>query len=611
LNREPAATNAQGDLEQIRASANMRSLAKLLPFARPYLWQFLIVVGLVIVYNTTSVLQPYLVKIAIDSDISGPRPHPGGLMTIGVFYVSLVAVGLAANIAQMLLLQNAGQRVIRQIRIALFTHIERQGMQFFDENPIGRLVTNVSNDTETVSQFFTNFFLSIIRDGLSIVMIVATMFELDVHIAAYCMLLLPVIFLVSLIFRRRQRNAYQVTRTRLSNVIAFLAENLAGMRMTQIFHQETRQARHFEERNDGHRRANVREYGISMMFNRSLDLLGNLAVAAVVWLGGGAVLDHAILFGTLYAFISYVRNFFAPINSITQNWNTVQASMVSAERIGRVLGTQSRIVDPEEPVTLERVRGQVEFRDVHFAYKPGEPVLKGISFTIEPGLFVGFAGATGAGKSSLMSLLTRFYDVTRGAVMLDGVDIRSFRQSDLHRYVGMVQQDLQLFTGTVADNIRLFRPEITDRAVEAAARAVGAHDAIMRLPKGYETHLYAKGANLSMGERQLISFARIIAFNPRVLILDEATASLDSQTEEWVQNGLRSVARERTTLVIAHRLSTIRGADRIYVLDKGRIAESGTHGELVAKRGLYAGMLEGKPRRTDPLDRPSQLPVNI
>ncbi len=571
---------------------NIHSLLRLLPYARPYTAQFLGVFLLVVIFNATSVLQPYLVKVAIDSDISIPHPNLHGVFIIGGIYVGIVILGVFSNISQMLLLQYTGQRVIRQIRIELFSHIEHQGMDFFDHHAIGRLVTNISSDTETVSQFFTQFFLSMIRDGLSIVMIVIAMFELDVRIAWECMVVIPIIFGISLLFRNWLRNAYQATRTRLSNIVAFLAENLAGMRIIQIFHQEDQQADRFEALNSLHRKANVNEYGISVIFNRILELLGNLAVAAVVFIGGGAVLHKMILFGTLYAFISYIQKFFQPINSITQQWNTLQSSMVAADRIGKVLMVESKIQDPVAPIKMVDPSGQIEFRDVEFSYHQGEPILKKVSFVIEPGQFVGVVGATGAGKSTIMSLLTRQYDPDYGSIMLDGVDIRQMSLTDLHHYIGMVQQDLQLFTGTIADNIRMFRSDISDETIVSAAKAVGIHPLIERMPDGYQTWLYAKGANISMGERQLLSFARMVALNPRVLILDEATASLDSQTEEMVQNGLSRLTESRTTLVIAHRLSTVRHADVILVMDHGQVVEYGTHDQLLRMRGVYAALYE-------------------
>lgn len=570
--------------------AGISSLGRLLPYARPHMWQFVVVLLLVVIFNGASVLQPYLIKIAIDNDISTAHPSYHGLVEIALVYIGVVIVGVMANFSQILLLQHAGQSVIRSIRLSLFQHIERQAMRFFDTRAIGRLVTNVSNDTETVNQFFTNFFLSLIRDGLSIVMIVFAMFRLNGRIALYAMVLIPIIFGVSLLFRGQMRRRYQLTRSRLSSLNVFLAENLAGMRIIQIFHQERRQQRAFLKLDGQHRDANVSEYLTSVWFNRTLELLGNVAVAAVIWIGGGAVLEHEIQFGTLYAFIRYIQQFFQPINAMTQQWNTLQSSMVAADRIGQVLALDPEIQDAPDAVETcpAHVQGRLEFRDVTFGYTPELPVLKHISFAVEPGKLIGVVGATGAGKSSVMSLLTRFYEPQEGEILLDGVPIQRYTQRDLHAIIGIVQQDVNLFTGTVRDNIRLFRDDISDETVRHAAAVVGADAVIERFADGYDTKLYGKGSNLSMGERQLISFARIVALNPRVLILDEATASLDSQTEALVQRGLTAVTKARTTLVIAHRLSTIRHADRILVFDSGRLVESGTHAELVALGGLYA-----------------------
>lgn len=589
-NEKQAASGLSAKSETNGKKSGLSSLLRLLPYAKPFWLSFIGVFVLVLVFNATNVLQPYLVKVAIDNDISVKSSNPQGLFHVSLIYIGVVLAGVIANYLQLILLQLTGQSIIRKIRVDLFSHIERQSMSFFDSNAIGRLVTNVSNDTETVNQFFTGFFLSLIRDGLSLVMIVVAMFELNVRIALYAMLLIPVIVLISLAFRKRLRRTYQTTRSRLSNIVAFLAENLAGIRIIQIFRQEPRQLNRFQVLNDSHRQSNVREYGTSVLLNRVLELLGNVAVAGIVWIGGGSVLKGTILFGTLYAFISYIQRFFQPINSITQQWNTLQSAIVAAERIGGVLSVKPSIEDPAAPVVLpsKEVHGRIEFAGVSFGYKPEVPVLRNLSFTILPGQFAGFVGATGAGKSSIMSLLTRFYEPWGGKILLDGTDIQTLSQAHLHSLIGLVQQDVYLFTGSVADNIRLFRGDISDLQVKEAAKTVGAHDIIERLPNGYNTWIYAKGANLSMGERQLISFARIVALNPRVLILDEATANLDSQTEELVQAGLQAVSADRTTLVIAHRLSTIRSADCIFVLDKGQIVEQGRHEELIERGGPYA-----------------------
>ena len=580
-------------------SDSASAMRRLVAYARPHLKEFLIVVALVVAYILTQVIQPWLVKIVIDKDLIVQHPTLRPVVMIGILYLVINILGLFANFMQNRRLQWIGQRIVREIRVDLFRHIESLSMRFFDTHETGRLITNVSSDTNQVSMFFTNFLLSVIQDGLSIILVMGAMLLLDWKLALLSFIVIPIIVIISVLFRKKLRNSYRFTRSQFSRLIGYTAENLGGMRITQIFHQEAKQFDQHTELNRRYTKGNITEYRWSVLFNRTFDTLGNLSVALMVWLGGMAVVHHSIEIGVLYAFTSYIRQFFNPINSLTQQWNTLQSSMISAERIGGVLLTRNEIEDPPNPVVLPThpddgqfaVEGEVQFRHVSFGYTPEKTILKDINFTVKPRTFVGFVGETGAGKSTLMGLLTRFYDVGQGSITIDGVDIRRFAQPDLHRMIAIVQQEVNLFSGTVADNLRLFRRDISDRAIQESAEIAGADEFIRAMPGGYQTWLTAKGSNLSLGQRQLLAFARALTLNPRILILDEATASLDSQTEMILQRGLTRIAEGRTTLVIAHRLSTIREADMIYVMDQGRIVERGNHLQLMAQNGYYAELV--------------------
>lgn len=577
--------------KRLEHQAEGHTLKALMRYAHPYGRLFMGVFILVIIYNLTQVIQPDLVKIAIDRYLLVRHAALEPLMTIGLLYLGMTLVGLAANLIQTRLVASAGQHIVRQLRIDLFSHIESLAMKYFETHDSGRLLTNVSSDTTRISQFFTQFLLSVIRDGVTIVLVMGAMLLLNWKLGLMAFVVVPVILAISLVFRPYLRKSYHTTRSRLSRLIGFVAENLTGMRITQAFHQEAKQLGKFRALNNPYQDASITEYRWDVFFNRSFDLLGNLAVAFVAWLGGRAVLHHAIPLGVLYAFISYIQQFFAPINSLTQNWNTLQSSMISAERVNDVLETQPDLRDSEEPAMLpEPVQGRITFEHVSFGYKRDEPILRDVSLAVAPGQFIGIAGETGAGKSTLISLLGRFYDVTEGRILLDGVDICQLRQPDLHRLVAVVQQEVYLYSGSILENIRLFRPGISRERVMQAAQITGADSFIQRLPQGYDTWLTPKGSNLSSGQRQLLAFARTIILNPRILVLDEATANIDAVSEIAVQRGLMEVAKRRTTLVIAHRLSTIRHADRIIVMDHGRIAETGTHGQLMDRDGLYAEM---------------------
>ncbi|MDP4099013.1 ABC transporter ATP-binding protein/permease [Paenibacillus sp. P96] len=591
----PQTSNVSTEHEPGKPIARRASAFRaILRYARPHAWTFAAITLCSLLGISADLLQPYLVKIAIDDHLAAGRSDAGFLIGISLVYFALAVVSLAFTYIQNNLLQYAGQSVVARIRKDLFNHISRLSMSFFDRFHIGSLVTNVSSDTETISQFFTQVLLSIIRDGMMLVLIIYFMFKLDPMLAWCAVLILPVVGVIAISFRSYLRRTYQQARSRLSRLIAFTAENLAGMFLIQAFRQEKEQIRRFDEQNRDYLAANIRQVRSNVLFNRTFDILGNTALALIVWLGGKAVLDDTIQFGVLYAFISYIRQFFQPINQITSQWNTLQSTTVSMERIWRILSTEPDVRDPRPENTAalqpEDVKGQIDFEHVSFGYIPNVPVITHLNLHIAPGQMLGVVGTTGAGKSTLISLLNRFYDVTEGCIRVDDRDIRSIPQEILHRIVGLIQQEPFLFSGSIIDNVRLFRQDISRERVIEACRFVGAHTMIERLSAGYDTLLSERGSGLSAGERQLISFARIVVFAPKILILDEATANLDSHTEQLVQQALQSVSAGRTTIVIAHRLSTVMHADRIIAMKDGQIVEQGTHETLMALNGYYADL---------------------
>lgn len=595
LDKQAASSELNNRAQEMTKEEHKQAFRTMFRYAKPYRATFLFVFACTFFAIGADLLQPYLVKIAIDDHVLTGEHGIRTLFLLGGAYFVLAALSLAFSYIQANLLQKVGQSIVGQLRKDLFHHISRQSMSFFDRISSGSLVTNISSDTETINQFFTQVLLSLVRDGLMLIMVIAFMFSLDAELAMYCLLLIPIILVIAIGFRKALRAAYQRSRGELSRLIGFIAENLAGMSLIQAFHQEEEQTNRFVTQNTRYLKASLREIRTHIMFNRSFDMLGNISVAFVVWLGGMAVLDKTLEFGVLYAFINYIRQLFQPINQITQQWNTLQSTTVSMERLWRIFRVQPEVQDPkpgtESALAIEQVKGKIDFNHIRFAYIDDRDVLHDLDLHIRAGEFVGIVGTTGAGKSSLVSLLARFYDVKRGSVLIDGVDIRTLPQETLHHIVGLVQQDPFLYSGTIMDNVRLFQPDITDEQVMKACKAVGAHHMIQRLKRGYETRLSERGSGLSAGERQLISFARILVFQPRILILDEATAHLDSHTEQLIQQALNVVSVGRTTLVIAHRLSTIQHADRIIVMQAGRVVEQGTHEMLLQAGGYYAELV--------------------
>ncbi|WP_240417170.1 ABC transporter ATP-binding protein [Paenibacillus periandrae] len=562
---------------------------ELLVYARPYRLTFIIVFFCTVLSIAADLLQPYLVKIAIDDNLMVGKNNYRTLLIICAVYLGLSVSSLFFTYLQNNLLQLAGQSIVARIRKDLFRHIFKLSMSYYDRTSSGSLITHVSSDTETLNQFFTQVLLSLVRDGMTLIFIIVIMFQLDVQLTWYCMLLMPIIVLIASGFRSYMRKTYQISRAQLSQLVSYVAENLSGMHLIQAFHQEKEQQSRFLDHNVSYYKANLREIRTNVMFNRSFDILGNLSVAFVTWLGGIAVFDKAIEFGVLYAFITYIRQFFQPINTITQQWNTLQSTTVSMNRIWNVFSIKPEITDAVETRSLDlaAISGKIDFDNVSFAYQEETKVIHDLDLHIAPGEMIGVVGSTGAGKSSLISLLCRFYDVRQGSIRIDDVDIRKIPQAQLHRLVGLVQQEPYLYSGSIMDNVRLFDESISQEQVIQACRLVGADSLITRLKEGYATRVSERGSGLSAGERQLISFARIIVFQPKILILDEATANLDSHTEQMIQGALSVVAQGRTSIVIAHRLSTVMQADRIIVMSQGGIVEEGNHGELLALHGYY------------------------
>ncbi len=515
------------------------------------------------------------------------EPDVRATTRLALLFLAIVAMSFALNYAQVYLLAHTGQKIIYNLRQEVFSHVVRLTVQFFDKNPVGRLVTRVTNDVEALNEMYTGVLVYLFKDVFLLAGIVIVMFRLNVKLAFLSLAAIPVIVALAVLYRAKARAAYRLVRVRLARINATLAENLAGMRIIHIFRRERKKAREFDRINREFYDASMMELKVFALFRPAMDLISSFALAGLVWYGAGEVVRGALEFGVLYAFINYIGRFFEPINDLSDKYNILQSAMASSERIFQLLDTKDRIADPANPRSLGTVKGAIEFRNVSFAYNPDEWVLQGVNFTVEPGQTVAFVGATGAGKTSIINLMCRFYDIQKGQILIDGVDIRDVSTAELRRNIGIVLQDVFLFTGSIKTNIRLNNHDITDDDVRRVAGYVHADSFIERLPGEFDEEVKERGSTLSAGQRQLLAFARALAFDPAILVLDEATASIDTETELLIQDALARLIHGRTTIVIAHRLSTIQRADKIIVLHKGRIKEMGTHQELLARRGVY------------------------
>ena len=559
-------------------------MRRLLGYLRPYKPQVAIALAAIIAASALQLVQPWLVKVAIDQYIA--TGNLAGLDWVAAAFLATLLASFALEYLQTWTLQMTGQRIMYDMRMQIYGHLQRSDLQFYDRNPVGRLMTRVTTDVDVLNDLFTAGVVSIFGDVFTLIGIMIVLVMMDWRLALVAFSVLPLIFLVTQWFRRNVRESYRTVRLWIARINAFLQEHITGMSTVQLFRRERRTHERFDEINRTHRDANVESIFYYAVFYPAIEVIGALASALIIWFGGLRTLEGGLTLGSLVAFLQYSQRFFRPISDMSEKFNVLQAAMASSERIFKLLDTPATIVTGRRAPGPER-RGAIVVDNVSFAYNGTDFVLRDVSFDVRPGERVGIVGATGAGKSTLINLLLRFYDVTSGRILVDGVDIREMDLTELRGLFSLVLQDVHLFSGTVTANIRLGNAAITDDAVRAAAAAVHAHRFIQSLPGAYDHKLGERGATLSVGQKQLLSFARALAFDPRILILDEATSSVDTETELLIREALHVLMAGRTTLAIAHRLSTIQDMDKILVLHKGRVREVGTHQELLARRGIY------------------------
>lgn len=579
------------DDEVLGRAYDGRIMARLLPYLAPYKAHMAVAIVMMLLTAGSYLLGPYLVKIAIDRFIASS--DLGGLNLVAGVYILNGMVTWGASYAQTYALSYVGQNILYQLRQDLFQHLQGLSLDFFDRTEDGRIMSRIQNDVSALNEMLTSGLVGSLSDVLTLAGIIIIMFTMDVRLSLLTFTVLPVMVAITLFWRVRARDAYRRVRRTLAFVNASLQENISGVRVVQALSREDRNLGIFQEINRRHLEANLRSALLSSAFFPSVDIVSALAMALVVGLGGLQVLQGGLTPGALVAFTLYIGRFFDPIRDLSQSYAVMQSAMASGERIFELLDTQPLVVETPQARDLSQMEGQVDYQAVNFSYTDGQGVLHDIDLLARPGETIALVGRTGAGKTSMVSLLARFYDVKSGEVQLDGVDLRYLRLHSLRSRMGMVLQDPFLFSGTVRENIQYGKLAASEEEIVAAAKVVGAHDFVMGLEKGYDTPVQEHGSKLSMGQRQLISFARAILADPRILILDEATNSVDPQTEAVIQRALRRLTHGRTAVVIAHRLSTIKNADRIVVMEEGRVVEVGSHAELLASKGPYYDLYTG------------------
>jgi ABC-type multidrug transport system fused ATPase/permease subunit len=573
------------------AAFNPRVVSRLLGYLRPYSRQMALAFASMLVVSALTLTSPYLLKLAIDQYIT--QGDSAGLARIALFTMAAFAGLFITTAGQQYFLSWVSQRVLANLRSDLFLHLQHLSLSYHDNHIVGVTVSRVMNDVATINELISQGVITLVGDTVVLGGIIIIMLTMSPSLALITFVVLPLMVLATIWFSRRARVAFRETRTRVARVVGDLAEGIAGVRVIQAFGQEESTQERFNLVNEANRDANINAMSLSFIFLPTIEFLGVLSTGIVLWFGGRMVSREQVTLGVMVAFLSYVTRFFQPIQELSRMYTTMQSAMAGGEQVLRLLDTNPDVQDLPGAAELPAVVGLVTLDHVSFCYRPDLPeVLHDVSLTIEPGQTVALVGATGAGKTSIGNLIPRFYDVSAGAVCVDGVDVRTVTQRSLHRQIGLVPQDSFLFSGTIADNIRFGRPEASDESVEQAAQSANAHAFIMNKPDGYQTRVQEGAANLSVGQRQLICIARAILTDPRILILDEATSNVDSLTEGLIQEALRNLLRGRTAVVIAHRLSTIRNADLICVVQDGQIVEQGQHEDLLSRGGVYTALYQ-------------------
>lgn len=562
-----------------------RLMKRLLVYLKPYKWRIAVAFVLMLAIAGFQILTPYLVKVAIDRYIT--QHDLAGLNRISMLFLLILLIGMLLAYLEVYILQMTGQRIMYDMRVQIFSHLQKLELSFFQKHPVGRLMTRVTNDVDVLNELFTSGVVSIFGDILTLSGIMIAMLIINFRLALVILSVVPLLFIATTLFRKKARAAYSEARYWLARMNSFLQEAISGMSTIQLFHRQQRMFQKFDRINFKHYSANQKSVLAYSVFYPVVEIIEAIAIALLVWYGGNRAIAGFVTFGSLIAFIQYTQRFFQPIADLSEKYNILQSAMASSERIFNLLDTQEMISTPPAENAVEQRLSSIEFQNVSFRYGNGEPILKNISFRIAPGEKIAIVGPTGAGKTTIISLLLRFYDRYEGKILINGVDLRDISDEQLRRDIAVVFQDAFLFSRSVQDNITFDRPEISDEQVRAVATYLLADPFIRQLSSGYDELLSERGSNLSFGQRQLLTFVRALAADPTIVILDEATSSVDVETEYVIRNSLQRLMADRTAILIAHRLSTIQNVDRILVVLDGEIREEGNHQELLERRGLY------------------------